>query len=61
MTPIAGGVALNMAFGFSILTVLTLIIYTRNGDQRLYLTGHRLALAFHFLYFWLLLFSVTSS
>ena len=51
MTPIAGGVALNMAFGFSILTVLTLIIYTRNGDQRLYLTGHRLALGISFFVF----------
>ena len=41
MTPIAGGVAMNLAFGFSILTVITLFLHTRNGDQRLFLTGQR--------------------
>ncbi|MEA1881591.1 MAG: heme lyase CcmF/NrfE family subunit [Candidatus Marinimicrobia bacterium] len=51
MTPIAGGVALNLAFGFCILTVFTLFIYTRNGDQRLYLTGQRLALGISFFVF----------
>ena len=51
MTPIAGGVALNLAFGFSILTVLTLSIYARNGDQRLFLTGQRLALGISFFVF----------
>ena len=51
MTPVAGGVALNLAFGFSILTVLTLSIYARNGDQRLFLTGQRLALGISFFVF----------
>ena len=51
MTPIAGGVALNLAFGFSILTVITLFIHTRNGDQRLFLTGQRLALGISFFVF----------
>jgi len=51
MTPVAGAVALNLAFGFSILTVLTLSIYSRNGDQRLFLTGQRLALGISFFVF----------
>ena len=51
MTPIAGGVALNLAFGFSILTVFTLFLHTRNGDQRLFLTGQRLALGISFFVF----------
>lgn len=51
MTPIAGGAALNLAFGFGILTILTIFFYTRNGDQRLYLTGQRLALGVSFLFF----------
>ena len=51
MTPVAGGVALNLAFGFSILTVLTLSIYARNGDERLFLTGQRLALGISFFVF----------
>ena len=51
MTPIAGGAALNLAFGFGILTILTIFFYTRNGDQRLYLTGQRLALGVSFFVF----------
>ena len=51
MTPIAGGTALNLAFGFGILTILTIFFYTRNGDQRLYLTGQRLALGVSFFVF----------
>ena len=51
MTPIAGGVALNLAFGFSILAVITLFLHTRNGDQRLFLTGQRLALGISFFVF----------
>jgi len=51
MTPIAGGTALNLAFGFGILTILTIFFYTRNGDQRLYLTGQRLALGVSFFIF----------
>ncbi len=51
MTPIAGGVALNLAFGFGLLTVISLIFYTRNGDQRLFLAGQRLALGISFFVF----------
>ena len=51
MTPIAGGTALNLAFGFGILTILTIFFYTRNGDQRLFLTGQRLALGVSFFVF----------
>ena len=51
MTPIAGGSALSLSFGFSILTVLTLLIYTRNQDQRLFLVGQRLALCVSFFIF----------
>ena len=51
MTPIAGATALNLAFGFGILTILTIFFYTRNGDQRLYLTGQRLALGVSFFVF----------
>lgn len=51
MTPIAGGVALNLAFGFSILTIIVLFLYTRYGDERLFLTGQRLALGVSFFVF----------
>ena len=51
MTPIAGGSALSLSFGFSLLTVLTLLIYTRNQDQRLFLVGQRLALCVSFFIF----------
>jgi len=51
MTPIAGSVAMNLAFGFSILTVLTLFLYNKNGDERLFLTGQRLALGISFFVF----------
>ena len=51
MTPIAGGAALNLAFGFSILTVVTLIIFTRSGDQRLFWVGQRLSLSVSFFVF----------
>ncbi len=44
MTPVAGGVALNLALGFSLLTIFTLSLYIRNGDERLYLSGQRMAL-----------------
>ena len=51
MTPIAGGSALSLSFGFSLLTVLSLLIYTRNQDQRLFLVGQRLALCVSFFIF----------
>ena len=51
MTPLAGSVALNLAFGFSILSIITLYIFIRNGDNRLYLTGQRLSLGISFFIF----------
>lgn len=51
MTPIAGAVALNLAFGFSILSIITLFIFTRKGDKRLFLTGQRLSLGISFFIF----------
>ncbi len=51
MTPVAGGVALSLAFGFGLLTVFTLLIYTKNQDQRLFLVGQRLALGVSFFIF----------
>ncbi|MEC9007001.1 MAG: heme lyase CcmF/NrfE family subunit [Candidatus Neomarinimicrobiota bacterium] len=51
MTPIAGSVALNLAFGCSILSIITLLIYNRTSDQRLFLTGQRLGLAISFFVF----------
>jgi cytochrome c-type biogenesis protein CcmF len=43
--PVAGGVALNLALGFALLTIITLAFFLRTRDMRLYLTGQRLALA----------------
>lgn len=51
MTPIAGGVALNLALGFSILTIITLIFHIKTKDQRLFLMGQRLGLAISFFVF----------
>ena len=51
MTPIAGGVALSLAFGFGLLAVLTLLIYNKNQDQRLFLVGQRLSLGVSFFIF----------
>jgi len=51
MTPIAGSVALNLAFGCSILSIITLLIYNWTSDQRLFLTGQRLGLAISFFVF----------
>jgi len=51
MTPIAGSVALNLAFGCSILSIITLLIYNRTSDHRLFLTGQRLGLAVSFFVF----------
>ena len=56
MTPIAGGVALSLAFGFGLLAVLTLFIYNKNQDQRLFLVGQRLSLGVSFFIFWQRLF-----
>ena len=51
MTPIAGSVALNLAFGCSILSIITLFFYNRTADHRLFLTGQRLGLAVSFFVF----------
>ena len=44
MIPVVGSVSLNLAFGFSILTLITIAAYIRWSDYRLYLTGQRLAI-----------------
>ena len=51
MTPIAGGVALNLALGCSLLSIITLIAYNRTLDHRLFLAGQRLGLAISFFVF----------
>ena len=51
MTPLAGSVALNLALGFSIISIISLSIYTSNSDERINLLGHRSALASSFLVF----------
>ena len=51
MTPLAGSVALNLALGFSIISIVSLSIYTSNNDERINLLGHRSALASSFLVF----------
>ena len=51
MTPLAGSVALNLALGFSIISIVSLSFYTSNNDERINLLGHRSALASSFLVF----------
>ena len=51
MTPIAGSVALNLALGFSVISVISLFIYNKYKDERIFLTGQRSALASSFLIF----------
>lgn len=51
MTPVAGGVALNLALGCSVLSIITLIAYNRTLDHRLFLAGQRLGLAISFFVF----------
>ena len=51
MTPVAGGVALNLALGCSLLSVISLIAYNRTLDHRLFLAGQRLGLAISFFVF----------
>ena len=51
MTPVAGGSALSLSFGFSLLTVIILLIYIKNQDYRLFLVGQRLALGVSFFIF----------
>ena len=51
MTPVAGSVSLSLALGFGLIAVLTLFIYTKNQDQRLFFVGQRLALGVSFFVF----------
>ena len=51
MTPLAGGVALNLALGCSVLSIISLLAYNRIGDYRLFLAGQRLGLAISFFVF----------
>ena len=51
MTPVAGGVALNLALGCSLLSIISLIAYNRTLDHRLFLAGQRLGLAISFFVF----------
>ena len=51
MTPVSGGVALNLALGCSVLSIITLIAYNRTLDHRLFLAGQRLGLAISFFVF----------
>ena len=51
MTPLAGSVALNLALGFSIISIVSLSFYISNNDERINLLGHRSALASSFLVF----------
>ena len=51
MNPLAGAVALNLAFGCSILSIIALIAYNRTSDFRLFLVGQRLGLAISFFVF----------
>ncbi len=45
MIPIIGGLALNLALGLSIITIILLSFHLRTGDNRLYLSGQRAALS----------------
>jgi cytochrome c-type biogenesis protein CcmF len=45
MIPVIGGLALNLALGLSIITIILLSFHLRTGDNRLYLSGQRAALA----------------
>ncbi|MCH7611825.1 MAG: heme lyase CcmF/NrfE family subunit [Candidatus Marinimicrobia bacterium] len=51
MIPVIGGLALNLAFGLSIVTIILLSFHLRTGDNRLYFSGQRAALAVSLLSF----------
>ena len=51
MTPLAGGIALNLALGCSVLSIISLLAYNRIRDYRLFLAGQRLGLAISFFVF----------
>ncbi|MFQ6676916.1 MAG: heme lyase CcmF/NrfE family subunit [Fidelibacterota bacterium] len=48
MIPVIGGLALNLALGLSIITIILLSFHLYAGDNRLYLSGQRAALAVSF-------------
>lgn len=52
MTPVVGNISLNLAFGFSVLSIIILSIFLRTGDYRLYLTGRRLSIGVSLLSIW---------
>ena len=45
MTPVIGGLALNLALGLAIIAIIFNVLYLRSGDGRLFLSGQRAALA----------------
>jgi len=51
MIPLIGGLALNVGLGLSIIAILLLSFHIRTGDNRLYLSGQRAALAVSFVSF----------
>ena len=51
MNPLAGAVALNLALGCSVLSIVALLVYNRTSDFRLFLVGQRLGLAISFFVF----------
>ena len=51
MTPVIGGLALNLALGLAIIAIIFHVLYLRSGDGRLFLSGQRAALAVSLLSF----------
>ena len=51
MTPVIGGLALNLALGLAIIAIIFNVLYLRSGDGRLFLSGQRAALAVSLLSF----------
>ncbi len=45
MTPVIGGLAINLALGLAFVSIILHFFYLRNGDGRLFLSGQRAALA----------------
>jgi len=44
MIPVIGGLAINLALGLAIVTIILHVFYLRSGDGRLFLSGQRAAL-----------------
>lgn len=44
MTPVIGSVSISLAAGFSILSIVLLLLYINYGDYRLFLSGRRMAI-----------------